>query len=110
MKEANAQARQMFERAIALDPQYAGAYVWLGLTYFNEWLFQWSPDPQNLERAFELAQRARALDDSLPVAHNLLSWIYGWGKKQPEQALAEAERAIALDPTMLIAMRSWLTF
>jgi adenylate cyclase len=24
-KEANAQARQMFERAIALDPQYAGA-------------------------------------------------------------------------------------
>jgi tetratricopeptide (TPR) repeat protein len=27
-----------------------------------------------------------------------LSWVYGWGKKQPEQALAEAERAIALEP------------
>src|SRR5438093_2101879 len=29
-KEANAQARQMFERAIELDPQYAGAYAGLG--------------------------------------------------------------------------------
>ena len=29
-KEANAQARQLFEKAIALDPQYAEAYAWLG--------------------------------------------------------------------------------
>jgi TolB-like protein/cytochrome c-type biogenesis protein CcmH/NrfG len=97
-KEANIQARQMFEKAIELDPQYAGAYAWLGWTYFNDWVLQWSPDPQNLERAFELAQRARALDDSLPDVHQLLSWVYLYGKQQPEQALAEAERAIALDP------------
>src|SRR4029453_3488491 len=32
-KEANAQGRQMLEKAIALDPQYADAYVGLGLTY-----------------------------------------------------------------------------
>ena len=32
-KEANAQARQMFEKAVALDPQYAEAYAWLGWTY-----------------------------------------------------------------------------
>lgn len=97
-KEANAQARQMFEKALELDPQYAGAYAWLGWTYFYDWLFQWSLDPQNLERAFELAQRARALDDSVPEAHQLLSWVYLWMKNQPEQALAEAERAITLDP------------
>jgi TolB-like protein/Flp pilus assembly protein TadD len=90
-KEANAQARQLFERAIALDPKYAGAYAWLGWTYFDL-------DSQNLERAFELAQKAIALDDSQPDAHHLLSWVYLWGKNQPEQALAEAERAITLDP------------
>ena len=32
-KEANAQARQMYERAINLDPQYAEAYaIWVGPT------------------------------------------------------------------------------
>jgi adenylate cyclase len=35
-KEANAQARQMFEKAIELDPKYAGAYASLGQTYFLE--------------------------------------------------------------------------
>ena len=68
-KEANAQARQLFEKALALDPQYAGAYAWLGWTYWIEWVFHWSADPQNLERALELAQQAVALDDSLPDAH-----------------------------------------
>src|SRR6266849_2621302 len=36
-KEANAQARQMFEKAVALDPQYAEAYAWLGAAYWREW-------------------------------------------------------------------------
>jgi len=35
-KEANAQARQMFEKAVALDPQYAEAYAWLGWTWKGE--------------------------------------------------------------------------
>src|SRR5262249_41212142 len=96
-KEANAQARQMFEKAIALDPQYAAAYVGLGGTYWQEWAWRWSPDPQNLERALELAQKAVALDDSLPASHGLLSWVDLW-KQQPDQALAESERAITLDP------------
>ena len=34
-KEGNAQARQMFEKTIALDPQYAEAYAWLGWTYLD---------------------------------------------------------------------------
>ncbi|HEV8717559.1 MAG TPA: adenylate/guanylate cyclase domain-containing protein [Candidatus Binatia bacterium] len=96
-KEANAQAQQVYEKAIAQDPQYAEAYARLGMTYLMEWDLRWSPDPQNLERALESAQRAIALDDSLPVAHGLLSLIYA-RKKQPDQALAEGERAIALDP------------
>ncbi len=71
-KEANIQARQMFEKAIALDPQYAEAYAVLGWTYWQEWVLRWSADPQNLERALALAQQAIALDDSLPGAHSAL--------------------------------------
>jgi TolB-like protein/Flp pilus assembly protein TadD len=96
-KETNVQARQMFEKAITLDPQYAAAYSWLGATYWAEWGLRWSADPQTLERALALAQKALALDDSLPIAHSLLSVVYGL-KQQYEQAVAEGERALALDP------------
>jgi tetratricopeptide (TPR) repeat protein len=96
-KETTPQARQMFEQAIALDPQYAGAYAWLGWTYYWEWTYQWNLDPRNLEQAEELARRALALNDAMPTAHGLLSRIY-WQKQQPELALASAEQAVALDP------------
>jgi tetratricopeptide (TPR) repeat protein len=96
-KETNAQARPLFEKTLELDSQYAEAYVYLGWTYLVAWILQWSPDPQNLQRAFELEQQALFLDDSLPRAHILLSWVYVF-KNQYEPAVAEAERAIALDP------------
>ncbi|HEV8714698.1 MAG TPA: tetratricopeptide repeat protein, partial [Candidatus Binatia bacterium] len=96
-KEAVAHARQMFEKALALDPQYAEVAAWLGVTYYREWIWRWSTNPQTLERALALAQQAIALDDSLPGAHALLGNIYAQ-KQQYEQALAEGERAIALDP------------
>jgi TolB-like protein/lipoprotein NlpI len=96
-KEANTQARQLFEKAIALDPQYAEAYAWLSVTYWLEWGWRWSANPQTLERAFELAQQAVALDDSLPIAHSVLSLVYTQ-QQQSDQAIAEGERAIVLDP------------
>jgi adenylate cyclase len=96
-KEANEQARQMYEKALELDPEYAEAYAVPGDVYWLEWAWQWSEDPQALERAFELERRAIALDDSLPAAHMILGQVYLW-KKQHEQALAEQEKAITLDP------------
>src|SRR5262245_33740242 len=96
-KEANAQARQMYEKAIALDPQYADAYVGLGWTYYMDLLWRWSADPQILERAVALGQQALALDRSPPKAHSLLSRVYAL-QRQYDQALAESEQAIALDP------------
>lgn len=96
-KEANAQARQLFENAIALDPQYAEAYTRLGWTYSQDWIWRWSTDPQTLERALALAHQALAIDDSLPRSHSLLSVSYRH-KQQHNQAIAAGERAIALDP------------
>src|SRR6202022_4207481 len=69
----------------------------LGRTYYLEWLYRWSADPQTLERAFELERKALALDDSLPVAHSRLGQTYAM-QQQYDQAVAEGERAIALDP------------
>jgi adenylate cyclase len=96
-QEARIQARQRFEKALALDPQYAEAYVRLGMTYVRGWSLQWDQDSQALEQAFELVQKAVALDDSLPLAHRVLGLVLVW-KKQHDQAIAAAERAVALDP------------
>ncbi|MBI3799003.1 MAG: tetratricopeptide repeat protein [Deltaproteobacteria bacterium] len=93
--EANAQARQLFERARALDPHYGEAYAWLGWTCWVE--SHRSPDPQHLEQALALAQQAITLNDSLPLAHSLMSLVYG-RKQQHDQAITAGERAVTLDP------------
>jgi adenylate cyclase len=74
--ETNVQARQMFEKAINLDPKFALAYALLSVTYERAWGLQWSQDPQTLERALALAQKAVALDDPLPAAHIVLGNAY----------------------------------
>jgi adenylate cyclase len=96
-QEANRQARQFAEQAIELDPQYAEAYALLGWTYWVEWGLLWSQDPQVVEQALTFAQQAKALDDFIPTAHELLGHIYLW-KDQREQAIAAAERAITVSP------------
>jgi adenylate cyclase len=96
-QESNGRARQMFERAIELDPHFAAAYALLGLTYLAELTFQWDQSPQVIEKLLALAQQAVTLDDSQPVAYEALAYAY-LGKKQHDQAIAAAERAIGLDP------------
>ncbi len=96
-KEGNEQAQRMFEKAIELDPTYASAYAAVGMTYWQAWLWQWNPNPQALQQAFERAQKAVSLNDSLAQAHQVLGQVYFY-KKQHEQAIAELERAIASDP------------
>jgi TolB-like protein/DNA-binding winged helix-turn-helix (wHTH) protein/predicted Zn-dependent protease len=96
-KDGNAKARQMFEKAIELDPKYAYAYASLGGSYYLGWTLALNQDPNGLVRALQLAQQATALDDSLASAHSVLASIYV-EKTQIHQALTEAQRAIALDP------------
>jgi adenylate cyclase len=94
----NVQARELFEEAIALDPEYSMAYALLAQTHLLDvWLgLSKSPD-KTIEKAVELAQKALALDDTLAFTHTLWSHIYRL-KRQHKKAIAEGERAIALNP------------
>jgi len=104
-EDRNAKARQMFEKAIVLDPKYAQAYAYMGICYWQDWVQQWTHDPHTLDRAFQLGQQAIALDDSLAFAHMVLGETYVF-KMQYDQATAEAERAIALDPNSAVGYRA----
>ena len=96
-KEANTQAKKLFQKAIDLDPRYASAYSRLGHTHMMEWSFGWSRDPATMERGFELAQKAITLDESETLAHSLLSSVYLW-RKEYDRSIEEIEKTIQIDP------------
>ena len=97
-REDNAQARAMYERATALDPNFAAAWAGVAATHGLDAINQWSDAPQaSSELSISLAHKSAALDDAEPKAHHLLAMSHLWGRDF-DQALVEAERAIALDP------------
>ena len=97
-KEANAEARAFFERALDLEPTYAAAFARLAEARLQEWQLRWTDSPaQALDGALELAERAIALDERLPLAHGVLGQVYLW-RKEHDRALVEAELRVKLDP------------
>jgi adenylate cyclase len=95
-KEANVQARRMFERAIELDSEFAAAYAYLGHTYLLDLGMGWDRGPHILEQAYEIGQRAIALGDSSGGGYCLVGHVY-LSKKRHEKAIALFERAIDLN-------------
>ena len=97
-KQDNDIARGFFEEAIAIDANYVWPIVNLGLTHMWDARLGWSTSPvKSLQTAYELAQKALAMDDSNDIAHSLLASIYAV-KRQYDKAIPEAERAVALNP------------
>ena len=97
-RAANAEARELFRRAIELDPRYAAAQVGLGRTYMDAALFGWTEWPTRaLESAKELAQKAVDLDDGEAGGHALLSLVHG-NEHRWDLAEAEIDRAVELNP------------
>jgi adenylate cyclase len=97
-KQDNDTARRFFEEAIAIDANYVWPIVNLGLAHMWDARLGWSESPaKSLQTAYELAQKALAMDDSNDIAHSLLASIYTV-KRQYDKALPEAQRAIALNP------------
>jgi adenylate cyclase len=97
-KEDNAQARQAYKEAMALDPEYAVPLVGLSYTHWMDVINGWSRSPRkSMKQATELAQKALELDDSLADTHVLLGNIYLM-KGQYQQAMDAGEKALILEP------------
>ena len=97
-KEGNAALRNYAEEVIALDPKYPFGYLALALSHFVDIMLGLSESPQqSLARGIELTKHAISLDNSYSFAHAVLGVSYVLAR-QYDQGVAEAERAMALDP------------
>ncbi len=103
--DGRGQARSLYEQAIAMDPRFAAAYAALSFLHAQDVRYGFTSSPgQSLELAAELAQKALALDDSLPEGHASLAYVHLM-RRQHAEAVAEAERAVALLPSGLHVTR-----
>jgi TolB-like protein/Tfp pilus assembly protein PilF len=102
-KERVERAKQLFDEAIALDPEYAFAYSILSTTHVDLVLLGASESPrESLQRAVELGKKAIALDDSNSSSHANLSFPYMW-LREYDKAISEAEKAVSLSPNSATA-------
>ena len=97
-KESNAVALRLYREAIALDPNYAMAYIrqTYGLTYSLYYGGSESSKEVVLSNAMTSVEKAIALDDSSAGAA-ALSQVYRM-MLQTEKAIEAGQRAIKLDP------------
>ena len=110
---ADAEARELFTRALTIDPTYARAYAGLSLSHFNEWSCQaWQDWEVNERLAFEYACKAVELDETDHVVHSVLGRIHMY-RRNFGQARVHLDRALALSPNdadILVQVAPWFAF
>jgi adenylate cyclase len=101
----NREARELLAQALQMSPDYAEANAALALAEMQRALFGWIEDPAvAVRRAEEAATRALAVDDPGANARALgvLGSLHSFTGKF-DIALAEADRAIKLNPSDALA-------
>ncbi|MCC2665542.1 MAG: hypothetical protein K0S35_3464 [Geminicoccaceae bacterium] len=98
-EEDNLRARELFEKAVEVDPGYARAYAKNTWTYILEHFNGWTDAPEAaLQRAMEEAKRAIAADPNEPWAHWALASVYLM-QRQHDSALQAYRKASELGPS-----------
>jgi adenylate cyclase len=110
----NAHARDLFEKAIDLDPEFARAYANLAATHRQDSNGRWSQDPQSSEdlayrmaqKALELARKELEPKPSLPFALEQMGWVLLYREKF-EEARQAAEEAVQRNPNYADGYALW---
>jgi TolB-like protein/Tfp pilus assembly protein PilF len=98
-RAGNRMAREMLEKVIAMQPNYADAQAELADATFQRAAYGWSEfADQDIETAIKLAQKALEMDDESALAHSVLARAYTVQQRY-ELALAESERALQINPS-----------
>jgi TolB-like protein len=95
--EMHAEARDLLEKAIALDPANANAQALLANVYLAEYRFDTNPRPDPVGRALTVAQTATRLDPQSAYARCWLAIVHFF-RGENDMFEAEAQRALNLNP------------
>jgi len=96
--DKNVAAQQMLNRALEIDDQYCIAWALMGWAYWQESAWEWCRNPEKLmQQAFEVAQKALAINPHYPDGLSLLGHVY-LSRDDTEQAITTSERAAELAP------------
>jgi serine/threonine protein kinase len=101
--EGLAKGLECFERALALDPDYALVHASVGMTYALLGFYGYEPVYEAMPRARRAAQNAIALDASVAEAHSAMAYIshsYDWDWANEEREFA---RAVTLNERLPVA-------
>ena len=91
-------AKQMFEEAVSLDPNYPTPYEFLAVAHLMDVIGGYTNSPgESIKTAYELSQKLLTLDNSNAGAHRVLSFLHSV-RRENEKAVIEAKMAIELDP------------
>jgi TolB-like protein/DNA-binding winged helix-turn-helix (wHTH) protein/Tfp pilus assembly protein PilF len=110
-EESTRKAIEYFQRAIAVDPQYARAYAGLADAYWLLGAPGWEVEQPGslLQKAEANVERALAIDPQLAEAHAVLAMVhlsYRWDRDASER---EIKRAIELNPSFAQAHQYYST-
>ena len=97
-QSGNVGARNLLNRAVAIEPTYAAAYAFIAFSHILDYNNRWAESPaQTLQTGLEVARYSVEMDDADPQAHFALSVALLWHREH-DQALAEARRCLDLEP------------
>jgi adenylate cyclase len=111
--ESDTAARDLFEKAIKIDPDYARAHAGLAWTYSTDHDYECSDDPAgDVKKVLQEATTAVRLDDNDYQGHWALGWAYLYSREY-EKAKAQYMRARELNPNdaeLLAEMSNFLMY
>ena len=102
-------ARELFQKALQLDPEYSRACAGMSLSYFNEWSCQfWERWDYSQKGAFEYAKKAVDLDEANYISMTVLGrlFIYKGDYLQAEHYLRKSLRINSNDTDNLMQVAS----
>jgi len=93
-----AEATRLFEKAIEIDPGYGFAHALLSVMHYRQWFGDFSGSDALLDKAYELAQRAVALDGNESTSFATLG-VVCLLRRSFDLALQHMNRAVQINPT-----------